>query len=167
LLSIIVRAIGHDPGKTRTRRRWTAGVRSDSGAALIELAVVTPLLLLMALGIGDFGRVVYDSIVLSHAARAGAHYGAQSNATTADSAGIRQAALQEAQNIPTIGVTSLRICECPGTGEVSCTTATCGAYGVPQVFVQVTTTATFETLSRYPGIPASVPLSRTARVRRQ
>ena len=50
---------------------------SDSGAALVEMAVVMPLLLLMVLGVGDFGRVHYRAITLSHAARAGAAYGAQ------------------------------------------------------------------------------------------
>ena len=42
---------------------------TESGAALVEMAMVTPLLLLMALGVGDFGRVMYSAITLSHAAR--------------------------------------------------------------------------------------------------
>src|SRR5688572_27017420 len=56
--------------------------RSISGSAIVELAVVGPLLVLMVLGVADFGRVLYTSIILSHAARAGAQYGAQTNATT-------------------------------------------------------------------------------------
>lgn len=141
--------------------------RSDSGAALVELAIVTPLLLLMVLGLCDFGRVVYHSIILSHAARAGAQYGAQTNSTTGDRSGISNAAINEAADIAPIQVTSQRICECPGGAAVSCTTGTCSGYGVPQVFVQVTTTRTFETLAPYPGVPNTVALSRTAKVRRQ
>jgi len=105
---------------------------------------------------------------LSNAARAGAQYGAQTNQKTADAAGIQQAALEEAQDISPIAVASQRICECPGTGPVSCTSATtCSGYGVPQVFVEVTTTKTFQTLAPYPGIPNTIPLSRVAKVRRQ
>jgi Flp pilus assembly protein TadG len=131
------------------------------------MAVAMPLLVLMVLGVGDFGRVLYTAITLSHAARAGAAYGAQSNGHTGDSAGIQQAAEEEAQDIGTIGVTSQRVCECTGGSPVSCTTASCGSYGAPRAFVEVTTTQTYATLIAYPGIPATVPLTRTAKVRVQ
>ena len=147
--------------------RWRDDRRSDPGAALVEMAVAMPLLLLMVLGVGDFGRVLYTAITLSHAARAGAAYGAQSNGYTGDTAGIQQAAEEEAQNIAPITVTSQRICECTGGTPVSCTTASCGSYGVPRAFVEVTTTRTFQTLVPFPGIPDTVPLSRTAKVRVQ
>ena len=87
--------------------------RTDSGAAVIEMAMVTPLLLLLALGAGDFGRMLYAAITLSHAARAGAAYGAQTNGHAADGPGIELAAQSEAQDIPPIVVTSQPVCECP------------------------------------------------------
>jgi Flp pilus assembly protein TadG len=139
-----------------------------TGSAIVELAVVGPLMVLMFLGTADFGRVLYTSIILSHAARAGAQYGAQTNGTTGDTAGIEQAAEEEAADIGTISVTSSRVCECTGAGSVSCTTTTCsGGYGVPRVFVQVTASTTFQTIVPYPLIPNTVPLSITAKVRRQ
>ena len=142
-------------------------LRSISGSALVELAVVGPLLVLMVLGVADFGRVLYTSIILSHAARAGAQYGAQTNGTTSDSAGIEQAAEEEAADIGSITVSSSRICECTGAGSVSCTATTCAGYGVPRVFVAVTASTTFQTIVPYPLIPNTVPLSITAKVRRQ
>ena len=141
--------------------------RSDSGAALVEMALVMPLLLLMVLGVGDFGRVLYRAITLSHAARAGAAYGAQGGGHAGDAAGIRQAAEEEAQDIAPITVTSQRICECTGGAAVSCMMASCGSYGAPRAFVEVTATQTFATLVPFPGIPSTVPLSRTAKVRVQ
>lgn len=57
--------------------RTVNGMSTETGAALVEMALVMPLLLLMALGAGDFGRVMYTAITLAHAARAGAAYGAQ------------------------------------------------------------------------------------------
>ncbi len=147
--------------------RWADGTRSDSGAALVEMAVISPLLLVMVLGVGDFGRVLYTAITLSHAARAGAAYGAQSTGYTGDTGGIQLAAEEEAQNIAPIGVTSQRVCECTGGAPVSCTISSCGSYGAPRAFVEVTTTRTFQTVSPYPGLPDTVALSRTAKVRVQ
>jgi Flp pilus assembly protein TadG len=143
---------------------------SDEGSALIEMALITPVLLLLVLGAGDFARVMYTSIVLANAARAGAAYGMQSVGDAADEAGIEQAARDEAQNIDPIGVDVEMECECqdlPGT-LVSCVATTCpDDYGEPRVFTQVTTTITFQTIVAYPVIPNTVELSRTARVRVQ
>lgn len=151
----------------RMRGRRRSHRRSDCGAALVEMAVITPFFLLMCLGVADFGRVLYRAITLSHAARAGAAYGAQSNGHTGDAAGIRQAAEAEAQNIAPITVTSQRVCECTGGAPVSCTTVSCGGYGAPRAFVEVTATQTFTTLVPFPGIPNTVPLSRITKVRVQ
>ncbi len=140
---------------------------TDSGAAVVEMAVITPLLLVMALGAGDFGRLMYTAITLSHAARAGAAYGAQSNGHAGNGPGILLAAEEEAQDILPIAVTSQRVCECTGGAAVSCTIASCGGYGAPRAFVEVTVTRTFSTVVPFPGVPSSVPLSRTAKVRLQ
>ena len=151
----------------RVGRTWRTGARSDRGGALIEMAVMSPLLLSLVLGAGDFGRVMYHAITLTNAARAGAAYGAQSNAQLADATGIRLAAEQEAQNIGAISVTSQRVCECGGVG-VACSTASCGGYGAVLAFSEVTATTTFTTLTgSFPGIPASVPLTRVAKIRAQ
>lgn len=152
------------PGSVRRRPRW----RSEHGANIVEMAIVGPLLVLMALGVGDFGRIMYTGVVLGHAARAGAQYGSQNNGKAQDRAGAENAARQEAQNLGTIGATAQLICECQAGTPVDCTTTTCaGGYGVPRVFSQVTTTFTFRTLVDYPGIPDTVPLTRVAKVRVQ
>jgi Flp pilus assembly protein TadG len=157
-------------GSTRTVPHTPRGRRSASrrqgGAAIVELGLVLPLLLLLFLGTMDFGRVMYWSITLTHAARAGAQYGAQSTAIAANSTAIRAAALAEAQDIGAIGVTSRRYCLCPPETSVGCT-STCSGYGPPRVFVEVTTDATFRTLVPWPGIPATTPMVRTASVRLQ
>lgn len=46
--------------------------RTDRGAAAVEMALVTPLLLLMLFGIIDFGRMLNAQITLTEAAREGA-----------------------------------------------------------------------------------------------
>jgi len=42
------------------------------GQALVELAIILPLLLLLILGVFEFGRAMYVKNTLTHAARAGA-----------------------------------------------------------------------------------------------
>jgi Flp pilus assembly protein TadG len=152
---------------TSTGQRWRCRARSASGAAITELALLTPILCVVLLGVADFGRIMYTSIVLSHAARAGAQYGAQTNGKTGDTVGIRQAAINEAQDIGAISVASSRVCFCPTGGTVNCLTTTCSGYGVPQVAVQVTVSTTFNTVTVFPGVPSSVSLSRQALVRVQ
>jgi Flp pilus assembly protein TadG len=46
--------------------------RQERGAAAVELALVTPLLLLMLFGVIDFGRMLNAQITLTEAAREGA-----------------------------------------------------------------------------------------------
>ena len=47
------------------------GPQSDRGAAAVEFALVLPLLLLLVLGIIDFGRLYFTQITLTDAAREG------------------------------------------------------------------------------------------------
>lgn len=133
------------------------------------MALISPLLLLLVLGVGDFGRIMYHGITLGNAARAGAAYGAQSSTQyLGESAGIRLAAEEEAQNIGPITVTSQRVCECTGGAVVACTTISCPGYGAPMAFVQVTTNTTFTPISSsFPGIPGATTLTRVAKVRAQ
>ena len=49
-------------------------VRSDEGQSLVELALALPILLLLLLGLADFGRAFYYTTIISNAARAGAAY---------------------------------------------------------------------------------------------
>ena len=142
--------------------------RSDRGSALIEMAALSPLLLLMVFGAGDFGRIMYHAITLTNAARAGAAFGGQSNGHSGDTAGIQATAQQEATNIGTITVTSQQVCECSGGTSVSCMTSTCAGYGAPMAFVEVTTSAPFTPLTAsFPGIPGTANVTRTAKIRVQ
>lgn len=61
--------------------------RDDEGAAAVEFALVLPLLVLLVFGIIDFGRLYYEQITLTDAAREGvrvlALQGTVADATTA------------------------------------------------------------------------------------
>jgi Flp pilus assembly protein TadG len=50
-------------------------LRKERGGALIEFAVITPLLLILLFGIIEFGLILYNQAVLTNASREGARYG--------------------------------------------------------------------------------------------
>jgi Flp pilus assembly protein TadG len=68
---------------------------SRRGSATVELAVVLPVLLLVALITVDMGRFGKYQITAANAARNGAYYGAKSMPNSTDTAGIKSAALAD------------------------------------------------------------------------
>ncbi len=59
--------------------RWSGG--RTRGQALVELALITPILMLVLLGAVDLGRVFYASITITNAAREGAQAASQDPAS--------------------------------------------------------------------------------------
>lgn len=49
--------------------------KRERGQALVELAIMLPILLIILLGVIDFGRVFYAYVTITNAAREGARYG--------------------------------------------------------------------------------------------
>jgi Flp pilus assembly protein TadG len=149
---------------------------SARGAALVELAMSLPLLLLVFVITIDFARVFYVSIELTNAARAGAQYGSSTTGTSGDFPGMQAAAINSV-NTPGVSAVATRLCQCASdTGVFSptsptandCTTpvATSCAGNHRVITVTVTTTRTFSTImSNFPGVPNTINLSRTATLR--
>jgi|SRR5690348_1792498 len=159
-----------NPTGTCVQRR-----RAEHGQTLLEVALLTPLLLLLLLGVIEMGRYAYISILVSNAARAGTAYAAQSLPQSADTNGIQTAAdndfLKNGQQASDLTVTSATSCGCDSAGTVAaagCATATnptagtCPGGGNWVVFVSVTASGTFNGLFSYPGIPSKMTISRTA-----
>ena len=175
---------------SRRAARPKAGNRPQSGQALLEMALVIPMLLLLALGIIEIGRYAYIAILVGNAARAGAAFGAQSGQQSNDSTGIQNAAQYDfagstsSNNAPppptnglaatTLTVTSAASCGCDSAGSIvtyACNTATgnadpgvCPVGSRWIVFVSVTAQGQFNALFNYPGIPSPITISRTATI---
>lgn len=160
-----------------------AGDYKQAGQSLVELALMLPLLLLLALGIIEIGRFAHISILVGNAARAGAAWGAVDHGHAGDSTGIANAANQDFNNFngQTLSVTSAPLCTCDSAGSFSpdppytsfCyappdgtnpTAGKCSAGGHWAVLVTVTASGTFTPLFSYPGIPSSIAMSSTATV---
>jgi Flp pilus assembly protein TadG len=142
--------------------------RCEAGQSLLELALATPVLLTMLLGAIELGRMFYLAIEVRNAARAGVAFGAQTVTYSADSAGITQAAQNDAADISGLSVTPSTYCVCsnnPGT-QVACSPNPCTGTGVRQIlFVKVNTSAQFQTLTHFPGLPSPYTLTGQAIMR--
>jgi Flp pilus assembly protein TadG len=128
------------------------------GQSVLEIALVTPVLLLLLVGTIEIGRYAYYSIEVSSAARAGVQYGAQSLADSKDLVGITQAAQKDAPEVSGMDVSATNQCACSNspTNFVGCPARGC-APGHGLVFVKVDTTANIRPLFRYPGLSVTFP----------
>jgi TadE-like protein len=132
--------------------------RWHKGQSVVEIALAAPVLALLLVAVADFARVFYASIEVANAARAGVQYGVQNFTTGVDYSGMQNAALNDGQNVTGLQANASEFCQCGGK-TVACSPPGCAQ---PQIFVQVITTATFNTLLHYPGMQSSIPLSSTA-----
>lgn len=122
---------------------------SRYGAAVVELAVVLPLLVFIFVVAVDFSRLFYYSVTLTNCARAGAMY-ASDPTTSAESpfASAQAAALADATNLnPAPTITTLY-----------------GADATGKPYAEVSAAYTFRTITGFPGIPNEVNLTRTVRM---
>ena len=146
-----------------TRQSARLFLRRSSGASLIEVALVCPLLLTLLVGVVAMGRAFYAAIEVSSAASAGALYGTQ-NPT--DTTGMRTAALADAANLTGMTVTAVYGCECSdGTSPIaSCSSTPSCTYNVVR-YVQVDTALSYSAPLRFTGVPSTLALKGTSRMR--
>jgi hypothetical protein len=141
--------------------------RSEIGAAAIELAIALPVLVLLAIGAADFGRMFFTGIAVANAARTAAEYGAQSP-TVWDTSAVNQAGRDDAADVGGVEVTSERFCRCPDGSEPDCVTGACTApYTLPEVFVTSRAVKTINLIISYPGIPQTLTFRDSATFRAQ
>lgn len=140
--------------------------RSQDGASLVEMALVTPVLLLILLGTVEFGRVWYLDNEMAGAAQAGAVYGSQ---YPKDTSGMQNVAKDDASDVSSASdISNLTAsaawgCECSdGTqASASCSTKPSGCtYNVVD-YVTVTISATYTPMLPWPGLPSTIPISQT------
>jgi hypothetical protein len=148
------------PAYSRFLRRLR---QQSAGSSMIELAVILPVLLLMLLGAVDLGRAYFAAIEVSSAATSGALYGSRK---PSDILGMQAASLLDGADL--VGMTSIATwgCQCSdgSAASVACASPpTCATNSVQ--YVQVNTVFLYIPLMPYPGIPTSIALKGSARLR--
>lgn len=147
----------------RALSRWR---RAAAGNVAVEFGFIIPILVMLALGTFDFGRLGLEKIAVTSAARAGAQYGMQDFVTAADSPGMIQAALNDAGvTLNEMNVTPRpAYCYCASDGEVACT-APCSDSSYPMMYVEVTASEDVHLLFSYPGLNQTQTVTSTSRMR--
>jgi Flp pilus assembly protein TadG len=112
------------------KRLHTAQLRGERGATAVEFAFILPLLIVLVLGIAEFGHAFQVSGTLSAAAREGVRVMALQN----DPAAARNAVRTAAPSLNP-GVTNAQIAiapaSCPTTGATSTTVRLTVTYPMP------------------------------------
>jgi Flp pilus assembly protein TadG len=135
------------------------------GSALVEFALMAPLLLLLLAGVLNYAWAIRTAASVANAARVGAQYGSRTPGASSDTTGIRAAALDAVPDISGLTVNSARVCKCPNGTTVSCT-GDCGS-DVVIIYVQVTAEAVSPSIFSYSGLPFTGRASVTATMRAQ
>lgn len=163
-----------ETNKERRFKRWGRGVARgtprcdrEAGQALVELALLMPMLLLIFLGTVEFGRLTYIIMEVSSAAHAAAEYGSQSVANAADTTGMTHAAQQDAPELPDLTVaTPTETCQCSSAAgtNITCSTAAaiCTSPSRVLVFVNVQTSASYKPIFFYTGHTGTITLTGNA-----
>ena len=132
------------------RRRLNARNRSDRGQALVELAMIAPVLIILTI---DFGRVYFAYVAVTNGARNGAAHAAAGSEAAADIAAIKAAAVADTNELLDTSSTN---------PDVTVVTST-DSQG--RLYADVTVQYTFTTIFDWPGLPHSIDLERTVRAR--
>ena len=151
--------------KPRIWRLLAGNLSSEKGTSVLEMALLTPLLLFLLLGIIEVGRYAELSILVANAARAGAQYGAQSLVTAAltNQSNVQQAAVNDASSVLTTSNVSISTWSCNSNSPTA--QPPCPNSDSQVVYIQVNTTGTFSSLFHYPGIPSSFTVNGMAQMR--
>jgi TadE-like protein len=148
-------------------KRWSY----RKGQSAVELAIVAPVLALLLVVVSDFARVFFVSIAVNNAARAGAQFGSQSVQNADEPDKMQLAASTDfgcvakgnvsCPNFPDWKTPAASQCTC-GTPNPPTAPACAASYctdAAKMIFVTVNTSATYNTILNYPGIPHKYTLT--------
>ena len=149
-------------------RRWLAPLyRCVSGNISVEFALILPFLLLLVMGVYDFGRGFMEKNRLISAARAGAQY-ALAHPSANDNAlysGVTQSARDDAADVDGIlQVVPNPYRKCLDDVEVG-PDESCAGGEVPMRYIEVDVSGPFEFLFDYPMTTGSMILTGHAELR--
>jgi Flp pilus assembly protein TadG len=154
-------------------------MKMQRGVALVEFAIVVPILIMLLVGLIEYGRYLYFTIEVGNAAHAGAQYGSRTQSSGVDFTGMKNAAIADGQNaivpLTVSNITAQNVCTCwnsatqtqtPATPSTSACSQNCTTGGRQVTYAQVTVTGTMSPLFNYAylGLPSSWTVTRTATI---
>jgi len=134
--------------------RFARTKNHEAGQALVETALLIPLLTTLLIGTAEMARVAYAAIEVANAAHAGAQYGTQNGYTASDTTGISNAATIDAANLTGLTTTSSYACICSDGSASTCQPTDCANSHIEQTLT-VNTQATIDPIIHLPGLPTT------------
>ncbi len=142
--------------------------RANDGAAIVELAIMAPLLLVFSLGTIEIGRYLYEAIEVGNATRAGVQYGGLGLAYAGTNSEVISAVQADAGQINIASGNIMPSTYCTCNSDHSTHLSDCSPQGTsckpPDYlvnFISVTVDQPFDSLFNYPGLPATIEIKRT------
>ncbi len=132
----------------------------EGGQALIEFAFIVTVMVLLALGVVDFGLAIQQGMLVQEAATAGALYGSLDNYNASQPSFSQYAGTVAGVGAPGLTTTVTSYCICTLGGAVIFCTNSCSG-DKPQMYVQSTATSSFASMFPYKFLPSSFNLSST------
>ena len=126
----------------------------------------------MMVGATDFARAFYHAVEVVNASGTGAYFGSISVVRAGTYGKITEVSEEDAADLLNVVVTPRIFCDCPGNtqgrvNEVHCDDDTCGSYGNPRFYSEVTVEQAFDPIFPWPGVPNPITVSRTSYFRVQ
>ena len=137
-----------------TLRKWR---KNQNGNAVVEFALILPVLLIMGLGLVDAGRAIGANARLGTGVESGLRYALADAYADAEISGAAIDGSRYVEGEASVDVS--RFCECPDGSAVDCS-GTC-AQGYKRIYVQIAMAHTQDTLFSYPVLGSSITVNRT------
>ncbi len=132
------------PRAGRLARRLRANKR---GSIAVEMAIVMSVIAVMIIGTFELALVLFEQMQLEKATQSAAHYSLLGQNEANDPEAIIAIFEREVGNTVGLTVSVNNYCDCPGEGEVACTTGSCADGSIPAVYMQVRATKIYEFLN--------------------
>ena len=138
-------------------------LRRQDGTAMIETALILPVMVLMLLSVADFAFLLNSYLRVADSARATAQ-AATVRAYATNTSVLTLIGMNSTPAIPGYSLAITYYCTCAnGTPTVSCSSHTnCSSYGIPNQYVQATAKASLPLLFGVKGFPATFSVQSTA-----
>ncbi len=147
--------------------------KSQDGVAATEFALISPVLVVMLIGVIDVGFYTNEKMKAESAARATVEYllssGEEENILE-DVLSLFFQDRDESSNEDIswsndLAVETGYVCECSDGEEISCT-ASCDSGDYRRRYVEATVTKNYHPFMAYPGLPSSMPVEGYARLQK-
>jgi Flp pilus assembly protein TadG len=134
------------------QRRWCRLWAATDGLGAIEFGFIAPVLLLMLLGVLDFGMAFWQQMEIAGATDAGAQWGMTNTYDSNSITSVVQAATS--LSVPTANISPSNPCGCASSSGVTtyACTSTCPDGSAPKIYIFVSAHVCFKPIFTWPGL---------------